>query len=342
MRRPQGMSIARLAEHLGLSEGTVSRALNNYPDISAKTRERVTEAARTMGYAPSSIARRLARGVVEAVGFVMPERDARLSYFLAEMLHGVAIELSARDWDLVVAAVPDGQRDLDVFERLIRTGKVGGFIITRPRQDDPRVDYLKSVSVPFVSHGRTDDNSNYAWLDIDNEKAFVDAVSYLVELGHRRIAHIGGDPAFNFAVYRRLGYERAMAKAGLPVLPGYIAVNADDGVDGDRAMAEMLELDQPPTAVVCVTDAVALGAMRAISRAGLEPGKAVSVIGYDGLSIGMTAHPPLTTMSQSSHEAGQEIARMMMALADGAEPADLQTLWEAELTVRASANPPVN
>ncbi|SDB40822.1 transcriptional regulator, LacI family [Bauldia litoralis] len=340
-RRNQGMSIARLAEHLGLSEGTVSRALNGYPDVAGKTRERVIDAARTLGYSPSSAARRLARGVVETVGFVLPQRAGHFSDpFLAEMLDGVAMELADSDWDLIVAAVPDGHDEPEVIDRLARTGKVGGFILTRTRRKDARVDHLRELGLPFVVHGRTEDCADYAWLDIDNEKAFVDAVRYLVELGHRRIAHIGGDMSFNFAHFRHLGYRRAMEDAELPVPAGFVAEGIADGVAADEAMTAMLSLPAPPTAVVCVTDAVALGAMRAISGAGLRPGVDVSVIGYDGLPFGLAAHPPLTTMSQSSHRAGREVARMLLALIHGAEPANSQVLWEATLTKRASASPP--
>ncbi|MCP4308746.1 MAG: LacI family transcriptional regulator, partial [bacterium] len=114
-RRNQGVSIAHLARHLGLSAGTVSRALNGYPDIAGKTRERVVEAAQELGYRPSSNARRLATGVVETVGFVLPELIGHLSDpFLAEMLDSIAIELAEHDWDLIVAAVPSGHDERDV------------------------------------------------------------------------------------------------------------------------------------------------------------------------------------------------------------------------------------
>ncbi|WP_404401448.1 substrate-binding domain-containing protein [Pelagibacterium halotolerans] len=342
-RRNEPVSLARLAAHLGLSEGTISRALNNYPDIAVKTRERVIAAAKELGYRPSSTARRLARGVIETVGFVLPAREGHVTDpFLAEMIDGMAGELAAHDWDLIVAAVPEGHSEVDVAERLIRAGKVGGFVVTRTRRHDPRVDYFLEQGVPFVVHGRTEDPSGYAWLDVDNEKAFVDAVHYLYNLGHRHIAYLGGDLDFNFASLRRKGYERAMSEVGLEILPGYRVDGVADAVMAKTAMAQMMTLPTPPTAVICITDAVALGAMRAVWRAGLKPGHDVSVIGYDGLPIGEAADPPLTTMSQSSHEAGCEVARMIRALIDGADPTDFQVLWEAKLTQRASANPPAH
>lgn len=338
------MSIARLADHLGLSAGTVSRALNGYTDIAVKTRERVQEAAREFGYRPSSAARRLARGVVETVGFVLPKNhDGRLSDpFLAEVLDGIAAELAAHDWDLLVAAVPEGHDETGVMDRLIRDGKVGGFIITRTRRADTRVDFLRGTGIPFVVHGRTEHHDDYAWLDIDSEKAFIDAVEYLVGLGHRRIALLGGDLVMNFAWLRREGFITAMTAAGLD--PSLIIDGVSNEVAAQSATAELLQRPDRPTAILCVTDAVAIGAIHAISRAGLKAGREVSVIGYDGLPMGEAVEPALTTMSQETYDAGREVGRMLLAQArrpKGAPPEISQTLWEAKLTLRASANPPV-
>jgi LacI family transcriptional regulator len=342
VRRDPSISIARLAAHLGLAEGTVSRALNNYPDISAKTRERVAHVARELGYQPSATARRLARGVVETVGFVLPAREGHVSDpFLSELLDGIASELAHHDWDLIVAAVPDGQDEMDVADRLIQLGKVSGFIVARTKRRDERVQFLLDTGVPFVAHGRTDNCEAYSWLDFDSEKAFVEAVQYLIGLGHRRIAHLGGDMAMDFAHRRRQGYLKGMGAAALAVPDGYLVEGIHDGVSADEAMTRVLSLPVPPTAVVCVTDSVAIGAMRAISRAGLRPGREVSVIGFDGLPVGLAVDPPLTTMSQPSHKAGREVARMLRALIDG-EQRPIQKLWEATLVPRASANPPAD
>ena len=335
------VSIARVAAHVGVSPGTVSRALNGYTDISAKTRERVQSAAQELGYSPSSVARRLARGVVETVGFVMPSRADHLSDpFLSEILDGLAVELANHDWDLLLAAVPDGHDETEVMDRLIRSGKVGGFAVTRTRRQDARVDFLRKSGVPFVVHGRTEKSDDYSWLDVDSEKAFVDAVEFLAGLGHRDIALLGGDLRMNFAWLRRQGFVRAVIAAGIDANPAYIVDDVMDAVQAQSAMAGLLALPRRPTAVVCVTDTVAIGAMHAISRAGLVPGREVSVIGYDGLPMGAAVEPALTTMSQASYDAGREVARLLLAQTQPNAPIS-QVLWEAKLTLRASANPPV-
>lgn len=334
------MSIARLAQHLGLSEGTVSRALNNYPDISAKTRERVRKAADELGYAPSSAARRLARGTVETIGFVLPTRAGHLSDpFLAEILDGVAAELAEHDWDLLVSAVPENQDGVKVMERLLSAGKVSGFVLTRTRRIDRRVEFLKSRNIPFVVHGRTEDSSGYSWVDIDNEKAFVDIVDYLVGLGHRRIALLGGDVEMNFAWQRRKGFLKALNAHELAAAADLIIDNVANGIEGRRATQDLLALPERPTAIVCVTDAIAISAMQAIQGAGLVVGADISVVGYDGLPMGASVEPPLTTMLQPAFEAGRIVGRMAVQQASNENQEFSHILWEAKLTQRGSAGP---
>ncbi|MCC9624444.1 substrate-binding domain-containing protein [Thalassospira sp. MA62] len=340
-RRQDTMSISRLAQHLGLSEGTVSRALNDYPDIAEKTRARVRKAAEKLHYRPSTFARRLARGVVETIGFVLPSRQGhQIDPFLAEILDGLATELALSDWDLLVAAVPEDHDEVEVMERLIQSGKVGGFVVARTLRNDPRIDYLRTSHVPFVALGRTENADDYAWLDIDNEKAFVDAVTHLVELGHRRIAYLGGDPQLNYAWQRRQGYLRATGDLACDIHPGYVRDNICDELTARDAVNDLLNHPDRPTALVCVTDTVAIGAMHALAHAGIRVGHEISVIGFDGLPMGAAIHPGLTTMSQTSHQIGRQVGRIVVAQASAPEPEFSQTLWEATLTIRGSANPP--
>jgi LacI family transcriptional regulator len=336
-------SIADLARYCGLSEGTVSRALNGYPDIALKTRERVQQAAEKLGYHPSSTARRLARGVVETIGFVLPSRQDHLSDpFLSEILDGLATELAVNDWDLLLAAVPDDHDEVAIMDRLIRSGKVGGFAVTRVRRDDARIDFLKQTGVPFVVYGRTEKHDDYCWLDIDNEKAFVDAVAYLADLGHRRIGLLGGDLSLNHAYLRRQGFLRGLKQCGLEARASYIVDNVRNELAAREAVEKLTALSEPPTALVCITDSVAIAAIHALQRVGYEVGRDMSVIGYDGLPIGAAIEPALTTMSQQSYEAGREIARMLLKQAASPDTGISQVLWEATLTPRASAYPPAD
>ncbi len=337
------VNLKALSESLGLTEGTVSRALNDYPDISIRTRKRVKETASLLGYSPNSSARRLATGNAECIGYVLPGRSGHISDpLLAEVLDGMSEAVSERHWDLTVASAKSPDDELAVINRLARSGRVNGLVISRTAIHDKRIECLKNLRIPFVAHGRTADCGDFAWFDIDSEKAFCDATMHLGELGHKRIAHIRGPEELNFVVLRQKGYRKGLQRAGIkhdPVLEIASSDLSDSG--GYDAMRFLLALADRPTAVVCVSDMVAIGALKAIHEAGLQPGREISVIGYDGLPMGEHTHPPLSTMEQPSQTVGKKIGEMLLAVIDGDEPKSQQVLWQASLKQRETVGPPL-
>lgn len=340
-KRRKGANLSDIARHVGVTVGTASRALNGYDDISESTRARVVEAARVLNYRPSSNARRLARGTQETIGYVLPRHSAnRTDPFLSEMLEGISQALAARDWDLVVASLESTGDELETYRRLVETGKVSGLIVTRTLTDDPRVAYLSEAGIPFVCHGRTAACDRHAWFDIDNEKAAADALHHLHNMGHRSIAMIAADPSYNFARLRIAGYRGALEQHGLAYRPDYLQTADLSAESGAGAMFRLLGLDAPPTAVICVTDMVAIGAMRAAREKGLAVGSDVSVIGYDGLPVAAFTDPPLTTMTQDVIETGRRVTEILLEMIDGRPPTDFHELWHARLIRRGSDGPP--
>ena len=332
-----------IAERLNLSQSTVSRALNDYQDISDQTKQLVRAAADELGYQPNMHARRLALGKSETLGYVMPWRDREMTEsFLSELMAGMAKALAAYGWDLTVLVPHSVDEELELFQRIARTRHISGLVISRTYSDDRRFQILRELQIPFVSHGRSNDSDMTAWLDVDNELAFAEMTAHLATLGHRRIAHIAGPEVYNFARQRMVGWRRGVAAAGLDTTAAPFEVTELSFEGGKAAMARLLGLDQPPTAICCVSDVVAIGAMQAIREAGLVPGREVSLIGYDGLEIGAWIEPPLTTMRQPQQSAGRRLAEMLIRLVEGTTtPADTQELVRASLVRRGTANPPV-
>jgi len=335
------IGLKALSEHLGLTEGTVLRAINDYPDIAAETRERVKSAAAKLGYRPNSSARRLATGKAECIGYVMPWQAGHISEpFLGELLDGLSQIASERQWDLSLAVSRSAQDELSIIARMAQSGRVSGVVITRIMTHDPRIERLRKLGIPFVAHGRSLESDDHAWFDIDNAAALGEAVDHLVGLGHRAIAHIHGPLDYNFSVSRRAGYRRGLLENNLDLNPAWEA-KSDMSVDGGyRAMRYLLSLEDVPTAVVCVSDMVAIGAMKAIREIGWRPGKEVSIIGYDGVPISEHTHPALTTMAQPLQSAGVRIGEMLLAVIDGDTPSDHQELWHATLERRETDGPP--
>ena len=336
------ISLKVLAAHLGLTVPTVSRALNNYADISPATRDRVKRAADELGYRPNQNARRLSLGTSETIGYLMPRFSSSIAQpFVAQLLQGLGEALSKRNWDLLVTHAESSKDELSQIERLVRSGRVGGLVISRPLKNDPRIRLMQDLKCPFIVHGRTGASDGYAWYDVDGEDAFITAVNHLVGLAHNRLAFIGAPLQYQFAQDRLNGYQIAIKANGLDVDPDLIQIAdfSDDG--GEIAMNMLLDLPQPPTAVVCVSDTMAFGAMAAIRGRGLVPGVDVSVIGYDGLKFGIHSNPPLSTMAQPQAHAGRRLGDMLLAIIDGDDPSKHQELQRAHL-VRRKTDGPLN
>jgi LacI family transcriptional regulator len=333
------LSIRQLARKLDLSITTVSRALAGYSDVSKVTQARVREAANTMGYRPNASARNLKLGRANTIGLVMPAVGRGGDPFMSELIAGVSSALNEKDLDLIITAADDAEGELAAIRRVADGRKVDGLIVPRTRWNDARVDLLLELGVPFVCHGRTARAAEHAWLDIDGEAAFAEAARRLIGLGHRRIALINAPESFTFARHRAAGFRKALSEAGLtPVAE--MAVPRARIEAGEAAAGHLLMQPERPTALLCATDQIALGALSAIRKHGLAAGRDVSVIGYDDLLIAAHSEPPLTTMRQPIADEAGELVRLMLGAMAGKPLAELQTLWTATLVPRASDGPP--
>ncbi|NVK35230.1 MAG: substrate-binding domain-containing protein [Rhodobacteraceae bacterium] len=334
------VTITDVARHAGVTKGTVSRVLNNYTDISQGTRSKILKSVQELGYVPSATARNLKRGRQDTLGIVLPiGKSAGVDPFLAEFVDGIARELDGSDKDLLITTAHSETHMVETLERLIARRKVDGFILTRTHVDDKRVRFLLDRKFPFVLHGRTDVPGSYAWYDIENDETFSLGVKHLNELGHEAIGFVGGPRELYFAFQRKSGYRKAMRELGQDSQQWLVVDQPMTESGGYAAAEELLKRATPPTAILCSTDALAIGAMRCCKDLGLAVGEDVSVVGYDGLPVGGYTDPPLTTYSQCAHAAGGKVANMLIKVIEGANPADLQFVEPASLVRRASDGP---
>ena len=334
------VTIQDLSDFLNLSKGTVSRALNKYPDIAKSTQTRVASAAKKLGYRPSTHAQAIRTGLVKSVGLVLNVAGENAHRpFLAEFLNGISERLGEEEWTLVVATAQSDEHSIEVHSRLIAEQKVDGFILPRTKIRDARVELLKSKSMPFVLYGRVADTKDCPWFDVAGEKAMVQAVERLYVFGHRRIAFVGGHADNNFELLRRDGYRIGLAKVGIEADETLITEGAMSVEQGFRTARELLSLPPPPTAIICALDRAALGACRAAASLGLYVGRDISVIGYDGIPEGAYATPPLTTFSVDSKLAGTRLADIIIKVIRGADAESFRELADARLIERQSDGP---
>jgi DNA-binding LacI/PurR family transcriptional regulator len=320
--RPTIKDVARRA---GVSHTTVSRVMNGGV-VSAATRECVERAARDLAYEPNALARGLARRTSGVIGFLASDFSNLFIAELARAIHRVADERGY----VVNMLVTDYDRDrerraLDVMVRR----RVDGLIVGPPSTEaDEQIRAIAERGVPVVGVARQLHHRRISEIMPRVRESTYVATTHLLELGHRKIAYIGGSPRVGYGRAKLAGYEAALADHGVPVDPD-LFVESDTTVrDAYLATQLLLARDPRPTALMGVTDTIAIGAMGAIEAAGLRIPDDISVVGFDDIPFAATMHPPLTTVAQPAYELGRAAARTLFDLIDrGPQAAEAPRVW---------------
>ena len=333
------VTLKDIAHKVGYSVTTVSRALNDYDDVSQETKQLIKRVAQEMGYHPHVIAQSLQRRRTNTVGFIVPATERYLSdpYFL-ELLAGIGDGAASYDFDLLISTCkPMDPKEPLVYERMVKGRKVDGIVVARTRCDDERITYLASEGFPLIAFGRTASEQDFPYLDVDGEKGVCEAVEYLIGLGHRRIGFISPSMYLMFAEHRLAGYKRALQDNGLELDPALVVEGNLTQSGGYQRMEQLLDLEEPPTAVVTGNDLMAFGAMEAAQERGLVMGRDIAVIGFDDVPLAAYFHPTLTTVRQPIYDIGKMLSQMLIKIIKGEELAQRQIILQPELVVRESS-----
>lgn len=336
------VNLKSLSEMLGLSQTTVSRALNGFPEVNEKTRRRVVETAKRVNYQPSSTASKLARGKTHTIGHVVPlSEHMMINPHFTEFIAGAGEAYAKHDYDLLIRVVPEEDEE-KMYRELVQQKRVDGVVVHGPKLDDPRIALLKEIGLPFVVHGRSDHEKNdFSWLDVNNRNGMLRATEFLISLGHQRIGLINGLEDMNFAARRRMGFEAAMQNHNLAIHSNYLYAGDMLEPYGYNAMRDMLAMPQPPSAILVSSILPAMGAHRAIVDAGKRLAEDVSIIAFDDclsfLNFNAASGIPLFTCLRSSiREAGNRVATMLIEQIEQGQQNNQHELWEAELVLGAS------
>lgn len=338
----QRKTLKGLADRLGLSITTVSRALAGNELIAQATRHRVAEAARDYGYVPNVAARMLVSGRSGFVGMVLPIRSPTIvdSYF-GEFIMGLGEGLTERGQDLFLATAPLGQNELPVLKHVVESGRADGMVVTRIAEEDERVAYLLERGFPFIAHGRLRrTEEGYSWHDNDGGQAFADAFNLLYDLGHRHFGLVTISDAMTFRHLRETGLQGAIALRGDPSVRLDIARSARFDRGGlVHSINELLQAPNRPTAILCLFDELALTVMDEAARAGISIPRELSVIGFDNITAASYAHPGLTTFDASIRSSASEMAGMLMTIIEAKPREPLTRLVRPTFVARASHGP---
>jgi DNA-binding LacI/PurR family transcriptional regulator len=335
VRRPTISDVARAA---GVSKGAVSFALNGRPGVAAGTRDRILAAADQLGWRPSHRARALAVSRALAVGLIIarPPETLGADPFFPAFIAGIESTLSPLGQSLLLQMVPDHEREREGYRRLA-DGRVDGVFLTDLRVDDPRPALLAELGLPAVLISPRCDEAGSPCVAVDDRPGIVAAVTHLIELGHRRIALVAGPDNFVHGVSRREAWAGALRAAGLQEGP---CIRSDFSAQGGAAATkELLELPEPPTAIVYANDLMAIAGMAAASARGLDIPGDLSITGFDDTEVAAHLQPPLTTVRTDAFGWGRAAADRLLALVGG-EATSPAPLPPPQLIVRASTAPP--
>jgi LacI family transcriptional regulator, repressor for deo operon, udp, cdd, tsx, nupC, and nupG len=333
--RPTINDVARAA---GVSKGAVSFALNNRPGVAQDTRERILRVAAEMGWTPSSRARALSVSRALAVGMVIarPPETLRADPFFPSFIAGLETVLSERGQALVLQVVNDHERELQSYRNLADHGRVDGVFVSDLFVDDPRPALLAELGLPAVILGPALGEPFWPAVGVDDAPGITAAVEHLVSFGHTHIAHVSGPGFMVHGESRRRAWSTALERAGLSEGP---CVEADFSAEsGAAATKHLLDLDDPPTAIVYANDLMAMSGLSLAIARGIDVPGDLSITGYDDTEIAAHLQPPLTTVSSDVIAWGAAAATRLLQLIDQETPTEI-VLPPARLVVRGSTGP---
>ncbi|TCP59751.1 LacI family transcriptional regulator [Rhodovulum bhavnagarense] len=311
------MNLKELAQLLGLSQTTVSRALNGYPEVAETTRARVEAAAREHGYRPNIRARGLATGRAMAVAQVIPADCLGLlaNPILSETLAGATEVLAEAGYETTLSPMPDKAVET-AYRDLAARGAVDGVLFHLPRVCEPHIDALKTTRLPFVVQGHPlTVDADHCWVGISGVEAARQATRIILRRGHRRIALINGPDGLAFSAERLRGYRMVVQRRSLDDDPDLIRHSAPSEAAGYAAAAALLDGKAPPTAILAATLPQALGAARACRDRGMAPGQDIALAAHDDvlqMMGGAEAAPLFIGTRAPLRAAGRTAAEMLL------------------------------
>jgi DNA-binding LacI/PurR family transcriptional regulator len=342
-KRVTHLDVAKLA---GVSTAVVSYVVNDGPrPTSPDVRERVLRAIRELDYHPSAVARGLRSQRTNTIGFIVDDYnslDVFVSPYSARIMTGLTAQLKARGYYLLLYPLDIGE-GLSSIELLLRSGRLDG-VVVRLVQDPPETDALLGViagtQVPCVTIERPGaPQFGFGAVTYDDLAGGYTATDYLIGRGHTRIAHIGGDPRYSTARGRLDGYRRALAEHGIAADEALIVGRDWDPVVARAGVAQLLELERPPTAIFAASDDLAICAIEELHARGRRVPEDVAVIGFDDIDAAATTTPPLTTMRIPLNDLGRRAADLLLDLvqSEDEEPTAGSQSLPVELVRRTSA-----
>ncbi len=329
------MNLEQIAKLSGVSRSTVSRVINNDPNVSEGTREKVLQIVKRVNYTPNAAARGLAAGRTHVLGLVIPMGVAALftDPYFPILIQGVSSACNAREYSVMLwLAEPEYERRQ--IRQIMYSGLVDGVIVSSMLLNDSLVQALIDGDLPFMLVGRHPTEARVNYVDADNIGGAREAVTHLLRLGRSRVATITGPQNMIAGSDRLAGYQAALRDRAVMLDPSLIVEGDFTEAGGYRAMQQLLA--RRPDAVFAASDMMAIGAIRALREASLRVPEDVAVVGFDDVPQVARLVPPLTTVRQPIYRLGATTVDSLLDLIEYPDSPPRRIVLPTELVVRAS------
>lgn len=332
----QNLTLEDIAQLAGVSRSTVSRVINDHPNVSNSVRQRVLEIIHQTGYHPNLAARSLASQRSNIIGLVIPRSVSNLFIdpYFPRLTQGVTQACNESNYTLSLFLFHTEEDERNLLPRISRPGLVDGIILQSTNAADGLFLQLSQSGIPFVVAGRPMKVSDASYVDVDNIAGAYSAVRHLVHLGYRRIGTITGPLTTTVGLDRLEGFKRALSESNLDFEEQLCTEG--DFTEGAGYYGAQSLLPHKPEALFIASDIMALGALRAVREAGLAVPDEVAVVSFDDLPIASRADPPLTTVRQPIRYLGIKLVEVLLDILENGPKPPRRVIFGTELVIRES------
>jgi LacI family transcriptional regulator len=325
--------VARMA---GVSTATVTRVLRDSPKVTEETKALVQKTVSELGYTPNAMARALTSGRSNLIGLFVPDIA---NPFYASVAQGLEERAAEVDIHCVIASSHLNPQRERKFISALQDGTLAALAITTTGSDPDVLEALRKTKLPLVFIDRKPEGFAAPLVRTNNEVVTQEAVTHLIDLGHRRIAMLAGPMDFETASQRLSGFNAAMSAAAIPVDPLLISRGHLEESGGYSAMKEILALHDRPTAVFCFNNLITVGALAALREAGVTVPRDMSLLSFDDMSLFPYVDPPISAIAQPAQAMGRAAAEILLAQLRGESPPSRDVVLPARIISRASWGP---
>ncbi|GGF32201.1 LacI family transcriptional regulator [Halobacillus andaensis] len=332
-------TIKHIAKQAGVSVTTVSRALNGYSDVNAKTRKKIEDVAKELNYSPNSLARSLVKNQSETIGLLVSgfTKESVKDGFTVEVMSGINNFVAETKYDLVLFNTDSSKQRKKTYTQLCKERRVDGVILQGIKTDDPYLEEVMESDIPCVFIDIPVSSDHVGYVSTDNKEGARVAVNHLIELGHRKIAMVNGHEQAFVSKERLEGYKLALQQNNIQFIAEYVKNGSFIEEEAYKQTLALLKEQPDITSIFCASDLMAIGSIEAAKELNYKIPEDLSIIGYDDIPLSSYISPALTTVSQNKYDLGYNAARMLTNMLKHHQPPE-RCILETELKIRQSTS----